>query len=79
MLGAAGGVAGAIAGYQVRMRIVKALKVPALLSALLEDAVAIAGAFLLCRGSKRGLRRKRLSLNFRCRGFFCMLCLVGVV
>jgi uncharacterized membrane protein len=43
VLGAAGGVAGAFAGYQVRTRLVKALKVPDLAIALLEDAVAIAG------------------------------------
>jgi uncharacterized membrane protein len=47
VLGAVGGVAGAFAGYQVRMRLVKALKVPGLVIALLEDAVAIAGALFI--------------------------------
>jgi len=47
VLGAAGGVAGAFAGYQVRTRLVKALKVPDLPIALLEDAVAIAGGFFI--------------------------------
>jgi uncharacterized membrane protein len=53
VLGAVGGTAGAFTGYEVRTRLVKALKVPDLVIALLEDAVAIAGASLLCRGSKR--------------------------
>jgi uncharacterized membrane protein len=49
-LGAAGGVAGAFGGYQVRTRLVKALKVPDLVIAILEDAVAIgAGLFLVSR------------------------------
>jgi uncharacterized membrane protein len=47
VLGAAGGVAGAFAGYQVRTGIVRALKVPDLVIALLEDAVAIAGGLLI--------------------------------
>jgi uncharacterized membrane protein len=42
-LGAIGGVAGAFAGYQVRTRLVKALKVPDFLIAILEDLVAIGG------------------------------------
>jgi uncharacterized membrane protein len=50
ILGAAGGIAGAFGGYQVRMRIVKALKVPDLFVALLEDAVAIGtGLFIVSR------------------------------
>jgi uncharacterized membrane protein len=50
VLGAAGGVAGAFGGYQVRTRLVKALKVPDLVIAILEDAVAIgAGLFLVSR------------------------------
>jgi uncharacterized membrane protein len=50
VLGAAGGIAGAFGGYQVRTRLVKALKVPDLVIALLEDAVAIgAGLFLVSR------------------------------
>src|SRR5208283_808238 len=45
VLGVAGGIAGAFAGYQARTRLVKALKVPDLVVALLEDAVAIGGSF----------------------------------
>jgi uncharacterized membrane protein len=47
VLGAAGGIAGAFAGYQVRRRLVQALKVPDLYIALLEDVVAIAGGILI--------------------------------
>jgi uncharacterized membrane protein len=47
VLGAVGGVAGAFAGYQARARLVKALKVPDLVIALLEDAVAIGGGLLI--------------------------------
>ena len=43
-LGAAGGVAGAFAGYQIRTGLVRALKVPDVVIALLEDLVAVAGA-----------------------------------
>ena len=46
-LGMAGGVAGAFAGYQIRTRLVKALKVRDLFIALLEDGVAIAGGLLI--------------------------------
>lgn len=42
-LGVVGGTAGAFAGYAVRTGLVKALKVPDFVIALLEDAVAIAG------------------------------------
>jgi uncharacterized membrane protein len=50
VLGAAGGVAGAFGGYQVRTRLVKALKVPDFVIACLEDAVAIcAGLFIVAR------------------------------
>jgi uncharacterized membrane protein len=50
VLGAAGGVAGAFGGYQVRMRLVKALNVPDFVIATLEDAVAIgAGLFIVSR------------------------------
>jgi uncharacterized membrane protein len=50
LLGAAGGVAGAFGGYQVRARLVKALKVPDFVIATLEDAVAIgAGLFIVSR------------------------------
>ena len=50
LLGAAGGVAGAYAGYQVRTRLVKALRVPDFVIASLEDAVAIgSGLFIVSR------------------------------
>ena len=50
LLGAIGGVAGAFAGYEVRTRLVRALKVPDLIVAVLEDAVAIgAGLFIVSR------------------------------
>jgi len=46
-LGAAGGVAGAFGGYQVRTRLVRALGVPDFVIACLEDAVAIGGGLLI--------------------------------
>jgi uncharacterized membrane protein len=47
VLGVAGAIAGAFAGYEVRKRLVRALKVPDFLIALLEDAVAIGGGLLI--------------------------------
>jgi uncharacterized membrane protein len=47
LLGTAGGVAGAFGGYQVRTRLVKALKIPDFVIAILEDAAAICAAFFL--------------------------------
>ena len=47
LLGAAGGIAGAFAGYQYRTRLVRAFRVPDLVVALSEDAVAIAGGLLI--------------------------------
>jgi uncharacterized membrane protein len=47
VLGAVGGVAGGFAGYQARTRLVKALKVPDFVIALLEDAVAIGGGLFI--------------------------------
>jgi uncharacterized membrane protein len=47
VLGVAGAVAGAFGGYEVRKRLVRALKVPDSVIALLEDAVAIAGGLLI--------------------------------
>jgi uncharacterized membrane protein len=46
-LGAAGGVAGALAGHAARVGLVKALKVPDYVIALLGDAVAIGGGLLI--------------------------------
>ena len=45
-LGAIGGVVGAFAGYQVRTGLVRVLKVPDFVIAVLEDLVAVAGALL---------------------------------
>ena len=47
ILGAAGGIASAFAGYEVRKRLVRALKVSDFVIALFEDAVAIAGGLLI--------------------------------
>ena len=47
VLGAVGGIAGAFAGYEVRTRIVKTLRVPDLIIALSEDALAIAGGLFI--------------------------------
>ena len=47
VLGAVGGVAGGFAGYEVRSRLVKALKIPDTVVALLEDAIAVGGGFFL--------------------------------
>jgi uncharacterized membrane protein len=47
ILGAAGAIAGAFAGYEVRKRLVRALNVPDFVIALLEDAVAIGGGLLI--------------------------------
>ena len=47
VLGVAGAIAGAFAGYEIRKRLVQALKVPDLVIALLEDAVAIGGGLVI--------------------------------
>jgi len=47
LLGALGGVAGTLGGYEFRTRLVKALNVPDIVIALLEDAIAIGGGFFL--------------------------------
>lgn len=47
VLGGVGGLVGAFAGYQARTRLVKALNVPDIVIALIEDAVAIGGGFLI--------------------------------
>ena len=46
-LGAVGGVIGAFVGYQVRTGLVRALKVPDFVIAVLEDLVAVAGALFI--------------------------------
>ena len=46
-LGVVGGVVGAFAGHYARSGLVKALKVPDLPIALLEDAIAIGGAIFI--------------------------------
>lgn len=64
--------AGAFAGYEVRKRLVRALKVPDFLIALLEDAVAIGGGLLIvsrfdgeCRLMPDAERREHLRLGGR--------------
>jgi len=47
VLGGVGGVAGAFAGYEVRTRLVRTLKVPDFVIAVLEDAVAIGGGLFI--------------------------------
>ena len=46
-LGAVGGVVGGFVGYQVRTGLVRALKVPDFVIAVLEDLVAVAGALFI--------------------------------
>jgi uncharacterized membrane protein len=47
VLGAAGGIAGAFGGYEIRTRLVRALEVPDFVVALLEDAVAVGGGLFI--------------------------------
>ena len=47
VLGGLGGLAGAFIGYEMRSRLVKTLKVPDIVIALFEDAVAICSALLI--------------------------------
>ncbi len=47
VLGVIGGITGAFAGYEVRTRLVRALKIPDFVIALLEDTVAIVGGLLI--------------------------------
>jgi uncharacterized membrane protein len=47
VLGGLGAVVGTLGGYQARKRSVAALKVPDFVIALIEDAIAIGGGFLL--------------------------------
>lgn len=46
-LGGVGGIAGAFGGYQVRIRLVKALGTPDIVIAALEDIVAIGGSLFV--------------------------------
>jgi uncharacterized membrane protein len=50
LLGALGAVAGTLGGYQLRTRLVPALKVPDYVVALAEDVVAVGGAALIVAG-----------------------------
>ena len=47
MLGGVGGLAGGFTGYEARTRLVKSLGLPDFVVALIEDAIAIGGGFLL--------------------------------
>jgi uncharacterized membrane protein len=47
LVGALGGVAGTLGGYEFRVRLVRAIGGKDLPIALLEDAIAICGAFLI--------------------------------
>lgn len=47
LLGALGGLVGAYAGYQVRVGAVKSLRLPDIVVALTEDAIAILGALFI--------------------------------
>lgn len=47
VVGALGGVAGTLGGYELRTGLVRALKVPDFLVALLEDVVAVGGGLFL--------------------------------
>ena len=49
IVGAIGGVAGALLGYQVRRNLTSSNKVPDLVVALSEDVITIAGAYFLSR------------------------------
>ena len=48
LAGALGAVAGTLGGYEFRSRLVKAIGGKDLPIALLEDAIAVGGAFLIC-------------------------------
>jgi uncharacterized membrane protein len=47
VLGALGGIAGTYGGYQARTRLVRALGVPDVVIAVLEDIVAVGGGLLI--------------------------------
>jgi len=56
-LGAIGAAVGTLAGYNARVRLVPALKVPDTVVALLEDLVAVGGALLIVAGLTGAARR----------------------
>jgi uncharacterized membrane protein len=47
MAGALGGIAGTLGGYRARTGLVRALKLPDFVIALLEDLVAVGGGLFL--------------------------------
>jgi uncharacterized membrane protein len=47
ILGAIGALAGTFGGYQIRHRLVEGLKVPDFIIAIIEDIIAVGGAFLI--------------------------------
>ncbi len=49
LIGAGGGIAGAFMGYHARRSLTHTMKLPDFLVALIEDAIAIVGAFLIVR------------------------------
>jgi len=51
ILGALGGIAGAFGGYQARTGLVRALKVPDYVVAVMEDIVAVGGAILIMQAA----------------------------
>jgi uncharacterized membrane protein len=70
VLGIVGALVGTFGGYQLRTRLVKALKVPDLVIATLEDVVAIGGACLSSPGSRQNSRRS-FSRVSRTRRILC--------
>jgi uncharacterized membrane protein len=52
LLGALGAVAGTLGGYKARTGLVRALRVPDLVVALAEDAVAVGGAYLILAATR---------------------------
>ena len=51
ILGALGGIAGAFGGYRARTGLVRALKVPDYVVAVMEDIVAVGGAILIMQAA----------------------------
>jgi len=52
-LGCTGAIAGTLGGYEARTRLVRALGVPDIMVALLEDAVAIIGGLFVLHHNQR--------------------------